>query len=589
MQVDGDRGMATVHDLRTFLAQIERKTAAHQPVGVLPPESGTSTSQVCLPVQAKLPTESIEELTMAKLTMAKESKADDIELDLDDDWDQPRTSVKIEEYYGLSERFFTHQTLQQSRIISRSPLGPMLVEGVAGSGKTSAALGRMKMLTTFNMAPVSTEATFREFLGSEHEYWSHEYAGQFSEQSCIGFVRTGELIQYLKETCRRIDLPDLPVCDFRELQARLRQHRLLTTSLVPGRRWMGMTENQHATDTTTMQWLHATDQAMADLLADQLLAAVPSPAQVEALFHPDDHHRVTRVTALALKRLHTLLGDICKELKSPPRAECFVLDGLAARLMHIWDEIRAKVLSPDLLWVEVSGSNYVAPNERDLAEQLFWRKAALYRHSGRRRMVFLKADGPVDRTLTFHRDPDSAPMVWGQDVLDLLKEGRVIVRDADGTRSWGVASTLNRLYLLLLPESTEKLYQRIGKELHPLMLKKGLGRVKLRLAKMTDADDRTAKVPANTAAPELIHRQSVEKALRNLVLPQLLNRLTGLPDLYLETLRAHAERFPVPKLARATVGRLEQFRLALLAFQPAGQSRARRSGARSALPRRRAL
>ena len=103
----------------------------------------------------------------------------DVLAESDDEWNPDSPPAKLEDYYGLSERFFTHQTIEQNQIIARSPIGPMFVEGVAGSGKTSAALGRTKMLTTFNAANVVDEKIFRDILGQGQDYWSAEYAGQF--------------------------------------------------------------------------------------------------------------------------------------------------------------------------------------------------------------------------------------------------------------------------------------------------------------------------------------------------------------------------------------------------------------------------
>ena len=104
-------------------------------------------------------------------------------------------------------------------------------------------------------------------------------------------MRTGELIQYLQETCRRIDLPDLPVHEFKELQTRLRDHRKLTYSAVVGRRWVGLPQSRDGHEATTIAWLRATDQAMARRLADQLLETLPTLAEIETAFQDQTDRR----------------------------------------------------------------------------------------------------------------------------------------------------------------------------------------------------------------------------------------------------------------------------------------------------------
>lgn len=79
----------------------------------------------------------------------------------DDDEDPtlvPASSTKDDhDYFGLSEVFYLNRTRAQDAVISRSPVGAMFVQGVAGSGKTSAALGRTKMLCDFNAKNVVDE------------------------------------------------------------------------------------------------------------------------------------------------------------------------------------------------------------------------------------------------------------------------------------------------------------------------------------------------------------------------------------------------------------------------------------------------
>ena len=330
MGILGDDGKDAVTDLRAFIGK-KKPGKPSAPTEAEQSAEGRPVAPVATPEPViELPP---AEVQIAEFTVVEE--ADDaeteLEIDGDEDWNPDEPPVKQEEYFGLSERFFTHQTIEQNQIIARSPVGAMFVEGIAGSGKTSAALGRTKMLTTFNAASVTDEQLFRDVVGQDQDYWSADFAGQFSQESCVGFVRTGELIQYLQETCRRIDLPNLPVHEYKELQTRLREHRSLTRSSIPGRRWVGFTEARNAHAASTMAWLHAADQAIARQIATQLIAALPNTTELAEPFEPDVRAKVVRVAKVALEYLQHDLQEVADELAQTPRQGAFALDRLATR------------------------------------------------------------------------------------------------------------------------------------------------------------------------------------------------------------------------------------------------------------------
>lgn len=122
-----------------------------------------------------------------------------------------RSDTVQDDYYGLSHYFFLNPTDEQLEIMTNSPtVGPMLVEGVAGSGKTCAALGRAKSLCDLALSPDE-----------------QQYNGDFVVESNIGFVRTGELVQYLKASCLELGISDLPIHEYAELEHRLSHSRNL--------------------------------------------------------------------------------------------------------------------------------------------------------------------------------------------------------------------------------------------------------------------------------------------------------------------------------------------------------------------------
>lgn len=380
MGILGYDGKDAVTDLRAFVEK-KRTSKTTTPVKKI-------QSPIIAPSTPVVRTEPIElptvEVHIAKFKVVEEIDETDIELEIDsdEDWNPDEPPIKQEEYYGLNERFFTHQTVEQNQIIARSPVGAMFVEGIAGSGKTSAALGRTKMLSTFNAASVSDEQLFRDVVGQGQDYWSANFAGQFSQESCVGFVRTGELIQYLQETCRRIDLPNLPVHEYKELQTRLREHRRVTSSPVHGRRWTGFTEAREAHAATTMSWLHAADQAIARQIAERLFEALPDTSELAEPFEQNARVKVTRVAKVALELLQQDLQEVADELVQTSRSGSFALDRLATRLLNKVEEVRKRVMGAKVIWTRVEGKILFANDENALARKLVDCKAALYFATG---------------------------------------------------------------------------------------------------------------------------------------------------------------------------------------------------------------
>lgn len=565
MGVTGEEGAGSVQDLRGYLDRLRKpKPKVSEPK----PDAQVEQPGAEAPIGPATIEPPPVEIPIVELAVIDEPDVEpaDVLADAEDEWNPDSPPAKLEDYYGLSERFFTHQTIEQNQIIARSPIGPMFVEGVAGSGKTSAALGRTKMLTTFNAANVVDERIFRDILGQGQDYWSAEYAGQFSQESCVGFVRTGELIQYLQETCRRIDLPDLPVHEFKELQTRLRDHRKLTYSPVAGRRWVGLPQARDGHEATTMAWLRATDQAMARRLADLMLESLPTLAEIEAQYQEQDRPKVGRVVEPALSALRGRVAELADELRDPPREGAFALDRLALRLANVISDVRKQVMGSKLLWTTIEGETFFAADENSLARQLITRKAALFLRTGQR-LVFVDGAGPIDHSFQL-RTLAGEPVVWGDDTKAQLDAGQVLVRDASGQNFRGVVSDVGHLFLRLLPEATDRIYVLLDGSLRRLPREVGWGRVRLRLtaveAERTDEDDpeeegEAVQEPEQPGQPRYATPDSV---FHRFVRRSLLRPLAALPDLYLDVLTASAKHFPKPDLAKKIQAQLATFKLA---------------------------
>lgn len=565
MGILSEDGKDTVTDLRAFIgkkkpAKSSVSTEAEQPAEVRP------VAPVATPEPAiELPP---AEVQIAAFTVVEEvdDAETELEIDGDEDWNPDEPPVKQEEYFGLSERFFTHQTIEQNQIIARSPVGAMFVEGIAGSGKTSAALGRTKMLTTFNTASVTDEQVFRDVVGQDQDYWSADFAGQFSQESCVGFVRTGELIQYLQETCRRIDLPNLPVHEYKELQTRLREHRGLTRSSVPGRRWVGFTEARNAHAASTMAWLHAADQAIARKIAAQLVAALPDTTELAEPFEPDARAKVVRVAKVALEHLQQDLQEVADELTKTPRPGAFALDRLATRLLSKVDDTRKRVMGAKVIWTRVDGRTLFAQDENTLARKLVEQKAALYFSSGQR-LVFLDANGPIDSSLQLLTTAGES-LAWSDETRALMAAGKVVAREASGKNVYAVPSDVNHLFVRLLPEATELIYAPVDGALRRLPRMLGWGRAKLPLLPVTDEKveeelvEEEADGAGDSSAPGQPRNSTPDAVFRRVVRRKLLQPLASVADQYLAALKESAATFPDADLAQRLFSQLSKFKLA---------------------------
>lgn len=498
--------------------------------------------------------------TIAVIEDDDDAVPDGLELD-EEDADSDVEHDRSEHYYGLSETFYINRTRQQDEVISRSPIGPMFVEGVAGSGKTSAALGRTKMLCDFNAANSTSESEFREIAGRDLHYWSERFAGQFSQEGSVGFVRTGELIQYLKETCRRLDLPNLPVQEFPELRSRLQQHRKLERSRTKGARWSGLPEPRGTHVETTMAWLRAADSAVAGHWAQELSASVPTLEAVTASFDVEHRPRAQRVAQLALQQLQREVDAIVEELARSGSGQRFALDRLAARLHECIERVRQVVLGRNVLWVTLGSTMGTATSEQHIAEWLVAAHAPLFLRS-QARLVFLREDGPSDPSLTL-LSATGEVVTWSEDVRAEMDKGLIRVRDAVVGTFVAKASSVNDLHLRLLPEAINKPYVLRDGALRPLKLGRALGKEMMTLLPAASAMLDEAEESEETGGMEQGHRRkSVDAVFTALARQSLLQPLTYLADAYAQAIATRQAIFPDTSMAAHIAGQLQERKLA---------------------------
>ncbi len=528
MEVTGDDITEVVMDLEAFLRRPPRGVEAPPPE----PEHEEMESP----------------LAPAPFILVDEEDEDHVFLgDIDDSDELPEVRHQAPAgYFGLSETFYLNRTREQDEIIARSPIGGMFVEGVAGSGKTSAALGRTKMLCDFDVSSVSSEAEFREVLGPDAAYWDGKFAGQFSQESSVGFVRTGELIQYLKETCRRIDLPNLPVLEYRELQTRLREHRGLVAGKMP-RSWSGASVERESTQDTTMAWLHATDFAIASLLASRLPEMLPAASEIARGIEDRYAALALQVAQKAVHAVSTAVEELVAELVREPTGH-LRLDRVLVRMFERVNKVRREVLGKDVLWLRYDGNVYAAASEGDLARTLIANGAELYDRHGNR-LIWAEGGRLLAPDGFAFVDAQGSPVPWSASVPGGLADGSIMVTGSAGRRVRGQVQSRDDLYMRLLADTSDKAYRLRDNALVALRLERGLGRVRMPLKQeepeheAEQEDGATAPDLAGTA-PRVMRRRTLDSRFQALMRQRLLAPFRDMAALYLAGIKTYPEVFP---------------------------------------------
>lgn len=189
--------------------------------------------------------------------------------DLDAAWLNNWSGVYLGEAEELSlgHHFFTRTTVKQETALN-NPRGLTFVEGIAGAGKTSVALGRLKFFANF--------AT-----GAERESYGLQGALEkdFSPDGMVGFVLSHSLKRYLKETAYALGLEHLPIRDFEEFRTELSSR-------------FGITDNfrrkkDEASLRSGVNWLRAVDAAMARAAGSKLRENLTSAKDVPEVVATD--------------------------------------------------------------------------------------------------------------------------------------------------------------------------------------------------------------------------------------------------------------------------------------------------------------
>ena len=263
------------------------------------------------------------------------------------------------DFYGISNQFYLNPTEKQMEVMSSHiSSGPLLVEGVAGSGKTCVAVGRAKTLC--------------DSAGGGERLDGDNSGGFFAQESSVGFVRTGELVQYLKATCLELGLSHLPIHEYKVLQHELRNQRDLeqrpssTTDkegkpLFPKYKYL-KTVGYGFQPETTMKWIQKVDVLVGKLLRERLtnlLTNINLSSNIQWDKNLSQESAQQILNAL-IEQLQTYLQPICNELTATNGVtRPFCIDGYVSKVTKVIAKLEKDWFNKDSSWINPSKEQWV--------------------------------------------------------------------------------------------------------------------------------------------------------------------------------------------------------------------------------------
>lgn len=247
---------------------------------------------------------------------------------------------KIDDEKGISlpAKFYVNLNEQQYDAAHFGTAGLVTVFGVAGSGKTSVALGRSKSLAQLGQLPKSDKL----------------YNPDFAEESQLGIVRTGELITYLRDTCAALSLHRLPVVEYREIYEELKTHWDIEQSSsqkkVSPKYLLSVDESPSDLD-SRIEWFYLVSSRMLEIYSASINSSLEEKIENVSSMDGDIFPKV----------FNLIRADVSNALNSTD------LIGFLARLENLLQRSVEKLFSHSI-WTGVpqkTGSDYVWFNTRD--------------------------------------------------------------------------------------------------------------------------------------------------------------------------------------------------------------------------------
>jgi hypothetical protein len=244
--------------------------------------------------------------------------------------------IQPSEREQLGAHFYTRTTGLQEELLRRPAEGLVVVLGVAGSGKTSVALGRTKFL-----CDVLEEDGADRF---------------FYPETAMGYVLSEQLSSYLQAASKQLML-NLPIKEYRQLRQELASRRDIAAAGMSG-----LGDAAPGLD-GAMTWLRAADIVVAEAIVEGVKAAMAAPPPTRDLRGETGEQREERTRALAgvWRVLAQRVDSALAPLGSSSSSTSFRLEGLVRRL----DQARAR-FAEDL----EGNAEWKGPERRELRQNV---------------------------------------------------------------------------------------------------------------------------------------------------------------------------------------------------------------------------
>ncbi|TXS92759.1 hypothetical protein FV139_12345 [Parahaliea maris] len=266
--------------------------------------------------------------------------------------------ISEDESESLGSNFYTRTTKAQEELMSRPARGLLIVEGIAGSGKTSVALGRVKQL-------------------HDARYSVEERDEFFADQSSMtGFVLNKQLIIYLEKAVNELGLPNMRVREFKDLQSDLLRQRAQILQLkIPGnpKGAFSALRSSGQPFESSMNWLRDVERSLTTKFLGEIRDCLQKRADwIDRVKMEDARLGKLRVDHASL--LHQVWDIVSSELisyidKSENTPEDrFLGEGLAKRLKGYYEKFY-DLVSEDSRWYYYEGGWHTRPRGGDVIDE----------------------------------------------------------------------------------------------------------------------------------------------------------------------------------------------------------------------------
>ena len=274
--------------------------------------------------------------------------------------DEPSEIEDDQKAISLSTGFYVNLSKNQYDATHSGANGLVFVFGVAGSGKTSVALGRSKSLSQLGQLPKDDKL----------------YNQDFPEETQIGIVRTGELITYLKDTCNMLSLHRLPVVEYRDIYEELKTHWDIEQSKRNNApKYFLAKKNEVNGIDSEIKWFTFISESMIAIISERILTFINKPQKDIASIDGDIFARINK----------DIIASIQYTLKKNNPIEYLY------RLDNSLDKVIKKIFNQSI-WVGIPADDEISwliNKEDDVATQILQQKRVLCLFGGVRNIQIL--------------------------------------------------------------------------------------------------------------------------------------------------------------------------------------------------------